>query len=279
MSAISRFLGHTHYLLGLIFKVVTLPMLLLGGSAALLIGFSKTGIPGVGMPAIAIMAEAFPVDNTKLAVGAMVPLLIVGDMFAVFYYRRHADWSRLAELVPYVLMGMIPGYLVLKYLQGDWLLALIGLIILGLLGVHLAREKFGWKEMPDRWWFVASTGFLAGFGTVVGNAAGPAMAVYFLAKKLNKHEFIGTAAWFFFIVNVSKIPFYWLYVGAITPTTLKLDLCVAPLVVVGALVGVAVHKRISQRRFNTLVLLLAALFALRMVGVGVVDIFGLNLTR
>jgi len=245
----------------------TTAALLLAGSAALLIGFSKTGIPGAGMPAIALMAEAFPPEQTHLSVGAMVPLLILGDMFAVLYYRRHADWGRLMELVPYVLMGMVPGYFILDWLDGNSLRALIGFLILGLLGIHVARVRFGWTEMPSRWWFVSGTGFLAGFATVVGNAAGPAMAVYFLAKKLDKHQFIGTAAWFFFFVNVSKVPIYW-KIGVITPETLRLDLCAAPVLVVGALVGVAVHKRISQRRFNALVLILAAIFALRLVGVG-----------
>ncbi len=272
MRSLSGLLGLFGYYVGLLVEGITLKAMLLGGGAAFLIGFSKTGIPGAGMPAIALMAEAFPHD-TRLSVGAMVPLLILGDIFAVFYYRRHANWNRLVELVPYVVIGMIPGYFVLYFLDSAWLRTLIGLIILGLLGLHLARTRFGGEKMVvDQLWFIALTGFLAGFGTVVGNAAGPAMAIYLLAKKLDKHEFIGTAAWFFFFVNLSKVPIQW-KLGVITPATLHLDLCVAPVLVVGALIGVAVHKRISQKAFNTLVLALAAVFALRMVGAGIWRIF------
>ena len=263
MRALSGAISGPSYYLSLALKGITVSALVLGGSAAFLIGFSKTGIPGAGLPAIALMAEVFP-DNTRLSVGAMVPLLILGDIFAVVYYRRHAHWKRLFELVPYVAIGMVPGYVVLAYLDSDWLRILIGLIILGLLGLHLGRKRFGWDNMPDRWWFIAMTGCLAGFGTVVGNAAGPAMAVYFLAKNLNKHEFIGTAAWFFFFVNVSKVPIQW-QMGVITPGTLRLDICLAPVLVIGSLVGIAVHKRISQEAFNRLVLALAGLFAVRMV--------------
>ncbi|MFO7907269.1 MAG: sulfite exporter TauE/SafE family protein [Planctomycetota bacterium] len=256
--------------LGLILKGITLAALLLAGSAAMLIGISKTGIPGVGMPAIALMAEAFP-NNTRHSVGAMVPLLVFGDLFAIFYYRRHAVWNRLFELAPYVLAGMVPGYFVLHSLESSWLRALIGLIILGLLGLHLARERLGEEnKMPHSRWFAALMGCIAGFGTVVGNAAGPAMAVYFLAKRLDKREFIGTAAWFFFFVNISKVPIQW-NMGIITPETLRLDLCAAPLLVVGAFTGVAIHKRISQQAFNTAVLLLAALFAIRLMGTGLFD--------
>ncbi|MFW6171205.1 MAG: hypothetical protein ACODAD_12000 [Planctomycetota bacterium] len=67
--------------LSLVVQGITLAALLLAGSAALLIGISKTGIPGVSMPAIALMAEAFP-NNTQHSVGAMVPLLVFGDLFA-----------------------------------------------------------------------------------------------------------------------------------------------------------------------------------------------------
>ena len=259
--------------LGLIFPSLGVAALVLGGSTAFLIGFSKTGVPGAGMPAIALMAEAFP-QQTELSVGAMVPLLILGDIFAVIYYRRHANWKRLLELVPYVLLGMIPGYWVFYALDSDWLSTLIGLLILGLLGLHVARIWLGRDhEVPHQWWLVALMGFLAGFATVVGNAAGPAMTVYFLAKKFDKHEFIGTAAWFFFFVNVSKIPVQVFLLRVITPETLTLDLCVAPFVVLGAVIGAAVHKRISQKAFNTLMLVLAATFALRMVVVGISAVY------
>ncbi len=248
---------------GLVVAGFAIPPLLLGGLAAFLVGFSKTGIPGAGMPAITLMVDAFPA-NTKLSVGAMVPLLIVGDIFAVVYYRRHAHWNRLWELFPYVVVGMVPAYFVLGTFNSDALRVLIGLLILALLALHFARQRFGWEKLPDRWWFVAMMGFLAGFGTVVGNAAGPAMGVYLLSKKLDKHEFIGTSAWFFFFINSSKVPFH-LYLGSITPATLRFDWWVAPALVVGAMTGVAVHKRISQKAFNTLILLLAGVFALRLV--------------
>ena len=70
-----------------------------GRRRALLVGFSKTGMPGAGLSAVALMAEAFP-DDAKLSVGAILPLLIVGDLFAISYYRRHADWQRLLQLFP-----------------------------------------------------------------------------------------------------------------------------------------------------------------------------------
>ena len=222
-----------------------LTTLLLAAGAAFLIGFSKTGVPGAGMPAIALMAGAFR-DQTRLSVGAMVPLLIVGDLIGIFFYRRHVHWRRLWEVLPYIVVGMLPGYFVLEYASSQVLRTVIGVLIVVLLGMHVVGHRYGWQKVLNRWWFTASMGLLAGFGTVVGNAAGPAMSIYLLGKRLNKHEFIGTSAWLFFLVNSSKVPFQtWL--GSITLGTLRVDAIVIPVLIVGALCGVIVHKRIGQQ--------------------------------
>jgi uncharacterized membrane protein YfcA len=237
---------------------------LLAGSAALLVGFSKTGIPGAALPAVALMAEAFGEEQTKLSVGAMLPLLLVGDVFALAYYRRHAHWNRLWELLPWVAVGMIPGYLVLWLIGGATLRILLGVIILTLLVVHISRERSGREGALDRWWFASVSGVLAGFGTTVGNAAGPVFAIYLISKRLDKHQFLGTAAWFFFLVNLSKIPPFAL-LDVITPTTVRLDLLIAPVVAIGALFGAWLLKRIPQAVFDTFVLGLAGLAAIRMI--------------
>ena len=235
----------------------------LAAFAALMVGFSKTGLPGAAIPAVALMAEAFR-EDTKLSVGAMLPILLVGDAFALSYYRRHAHWARLWELFPYVLAGMVPGYLVLWLTPGDALRILLGAIILALLGIQVSRQWFGWRPLPDRRWLVGTTGLLTGFGTTVGNAAGPVMSIFLVSQRLDKHEILGTAAWFFFLVNFSKIPLF-VALGMITPQTLRLDAMLVPIVVFGALIGVLVVRRIPQRAFNFLVLVLAGLAALRLV--------------
>lgn len=235
----------------------------LGAVAASLVGFSKTGVPGAGIPAIALMAEAFH-DNTNLSVGAMLPILLFGDLFAIAYYRRHAQWGRLFELAPYVVVGMIPGFLVLWKIQSDGLRILIGGTILVLLVLHVGRQRLGWEHLPNRWWFTAAAGFLAGFGTAMGNAAGPVMGIYLVSKGLEKHEFLGTAAWFFFLVNMSKVPFF-LGIGVITSATLAFDAVTAPALIVGAVVGAFIAKRLPQGVFDTLVLTLAGAAALKLI--------------
>jgi uncharacterized membrane protein YfcA len=239
--------------------------LVYGAAAALLVGLSKTGVPGVSIPSVLLMAEAFAGDE-KLSVGAILPILLVADVFAVAFYRQHAEWRRLWGLFPYVAVGMVPGALVLYYISHHQFKLILGWLVLGLLALEIARQVFQWHRLPGRWWFGASLGALAGFGTTVGNAAGPVMSVYFISRGLDKQKFMGTMAWFFFLVNAAKLPFY-LPLEMITRETIAFDLWMAPMAVVGALLGRPILSAIPQRIFNPLVLALAGLAALKLVGV------------
>lgn len=236
---------------------------LFAAAAGVLVGLSKTGMPGVAIPAVWLMVEAFQGD-AKLSVGAILPMLLVADVFAVSYYRRHAQWHQLWRLFPYVLAGMLPALIVLANTNGQQLRPALGGLILSLLALEIGRQWFGWQHMPSAWWFVAITGVLAGFGTALGNAAGPVMSVYLIATGLPKQQFVGTAAWFFFIVNLAKVLPFWA-LGMITPTSLWFDLMVAPVVVGGALLGIVLLPLIPQRFFNGLVLVLAGIAGVRLI--------------
>ena len=237
-----------------------------GGSSALLMGFAKTAVPGAAILAVMLMAVAFPPQDAKLSVGALLPVLLVGDVFAVAWYRRHARWDRLLRLLPYVAAGMVPGAIVLHLATGAQLRPLLGVLVLCLLALEVCRRKFGWERLSGRWWFVAVMGVLAGFGTTVGNAAGPVMSIYLVSQGVLKQEFVGTAAWFFLIVNLTKLPIYAGLGGMITPVTLHFDLLVAPLAALGAFFGVYVLSRIPQKLFDVLALALAGAAAVHLLG-------------
>jgi len=153
-----------------------------GWAAAVLVGLSKTGLPGVSIPAVVLMTEAFPGD-TGLAMGAMLPVLLFGDVLAVAWYRHHARWDRLWRLFPYVAAGMVPGALLLVSLSdGNALRPVLGGLMLALVALEVTRRYFDWQRMPRRWWFVGGIGLLAGFSTTVAHAAFPVMTVYLLSQ-------------------------------------------------------------------------------------------------
>jgi uncharacterized membrane protein YfcA len=235
--------------------------LALGAVGALLVGLSKSGVPGLGIVAVPLMAMAFP---TRVSVAALLPLLIVGDVFAIAYYHRHAQWRKLWGLFPWVAAGFALGVWMLARVDDRGLRPFLGGLVLALLALEQVRARLGWNGLPNHPAFVAFTGAAAGFATMVGNAAGPIMTLYLMSRDLDKEQFIGTSAWFFFLVNSSKVPVY-LALGMMTRGSLTFDAALAPLVAAGALVGVRLLPRLSRRAFYDVALLLAAAAALRLL--------------
>lgn len=222
------------------------------GVAAVVIGMSKTALPGAGVLAVATFAAVLP---AKQSTGTILLLLITADLFAVTMYRRHANWRALARLAPAVLAGVLLGVVFLAFADDAWVKRVIGVILLAVVAVTLLRGRLsGGAGAPGSHRFAAATyGTLAGFTTMVANAAGGVMSMYFLAVRFPVKEFLGTAAWFFFLVNVSKVPFS-VALGLIAPPGLVIDaLLVAP-VVAGALVGRRIADRLDQRLFGRLVI-------------------------
>ena len=235
---------------------------LLGALAALLVGLSKTGLPGVSLPAILLLIATL--GDAKQANGAMLPVLLVADVFAVVWFRRHAQWDRLARLFPAVVAGMVPGWVILNSLTAEQLTPVIGSVVLIMVVLELCRQRLGWESVPRQWWFAGMMGFVAGFSTIIAHAAMPVMTIYLLSQGMDKEKFIGTAAWFFFIVNLSKIPLC-VHAGTITPETLRFDLFIAPVAIVGCLLGVSVLAYIPQKLFNTLAMALAGIAAVVLI--------------
>jgi hypothetical protein len=237
---------------------------ILGALCAVMVGFSKTGIAGIGIVIIPVMTEVFPAREST---AAMLLMLILGDLFAVGYYRRHAVWRTLLALLPWVMPGILAGWLALAYLSDVQLKPALGALILALVALQVARTRSGeWmdKKLPHAWWFVILIGLLAGFATMLGNAAGGIMTVFLLAKGLDKSAFMGTSAWFYFLVNLIKVPFS-ADLGLANPHTLSFAGLMLPAITVGALVGVKVLPLLPQKVFDRIVLAIAALASLRLI--------------
>jgi uncharacterized membrane protein YfcA len=245
----------------------------LGIAAAVLVGVSKTGVPGAGILVVPLLARIF---GARLSVGTMLPMLIFADCFAVAYYRRHAQWDKLWGLFPSVGVGVVAGAAMLHFLgkqpaQKDFLNVLIGALVLVMVAVHLLRQTFGERISLRSRVAMAAVGSLAGFSTTVSNAAGPVMGVYLTSLKLPKEQFMGTTAWYFFIVNVVKLP---ILIGLsianpsnpiMSGASLAFDVMMVPVILFGVFLGKWMLPRISQRAFDSVVLCLAAVAAVNLI--------------
>lgn len=237
------------------------------GLAAFLAGLTKTGVPGLGMLITPLLAAAF---GARASTGVMLPMLLFGDVFAVAYYKRHANWVLILRLMPWVLAGLAVGCVTLNYSSDKFLTPVFGAIIVAMVVLKLLQDRGSeWLEhhVPHQWWFSAIMGFLAGFTTAVGNIAGTITTIYFLSMGLDKYAFIGTGAWFFFIVNALKVVPY-RFIGVITADSLFVNLKTVPLILIGIIAGFYVFRLIPQKWFDRLMIVLAAIAGVRMLWVG-----------
>lgn len=242
------------------FSAFELAMLIV---SALLIGINKTGIPGLGLVPVLLLTLVFP---TRLSTGLQLGMLCMADVAAVCWYRRNANWKLILRLIPAAAVGLAVGTLVVNHLDDFAMGKMIGGIVLFLCAVSLVRDlvlKEG-KRIPTHWAFGAAAGFLAGFTTLVANAAGPVSALYFLALKLDKKEYVGTGAWFFLIMNWVKLPIF-VFQGRITLASFRADLAMIPFLLLGAAAGILLLKRLSQEYFNLLVLIFSVLAGIKLL--------------
>lgn len=225
--------------------------------AAFLVGFSKTAVSGANTVSLAIFAAVLP---ARASTGILLPILIAGDILAVLTYRRHAHWPTLWRLFPAVGVGVVAGTVFLVWADDAIVRTSIGAILLFMAGVTVwRRRQADAAAQPDEVTSRAgrakarSYGVLGGFTTMVANAGGPVMSMYLLSAGFRKLGFLGTSAFFFLIVNVSKLPFS-AGLGLIDGDSLLLDAALVLFVVPGAFIGKWAVSRINQRLFERLVI-------------------------
>ena len=255
---------------------------------AALCGIAKTALPGAATVAVALCTAVLP---AKESTGAILLMLMTGDLLAVWSYRRDADFHMLRRLVPAVLTGVGAGALFLHLASNDSTRRLIGVILLLLVAITLAQRRSTSRRAPDgasaaqapsppaptlqtqeaTTTLATSTtsgrlarlvyGSLAGFTTMVANAGGPVTSMYFLACRYPVKAFLGTTAWFFFLVNLVKLPFS-ISAGLVNTTTMSLTAICAPVVIVSALAGRRLAEHMDQRVFEPVIVALTIISAL-----------------
>jgi len=193
---------------------------------AVLIGMSKTGVPGVSMIVVPTLALIF---GGKQSTGVLLPILIMADVFLV----NDEQFKRIIAITVFVSVALM-----------IW-------------------KDYYYKKVftPDKWWFAALMGIVGGFATMIGNVAGPILAIYLLAMHLNKKSFIGTTAWFFFIINLTKFPLQVLVWKNININTLTVDILVLPAIAFGAWLGVFFVKLIPEKAYKWFVIVITVLSA------------------
>ena len=235
------------------------------GLAALIVGFTKTSVGGVGILAILLMALAFP---GKSSPGIILPMLLFADILAVIYYHRECQWNILFKIFPLTAVGVVIGYITVDYIPAGVFEKVLGIIILLMLSLefYLSRKNKAQTTLKtsSSWLTISIIGIMAGIATMKANAAGPIFGIYLLQMGLTKKEFVGTRSWFFLILNIFKIPFS-ASLGLITFDTLKLDLMFVPVILIGAYLGYKVLSLINIKVFKWFIRLAVLIASIRLI--------------
>ena len=223
---------------------------------ALLLGISKSGIKGIASLIVTGFALVYGAKNST---GILMPLLLVGDVFAITYYKRHVQKEYIIKLLPWMVLGVLFGVIGGSYISESIFKYGMALIILFSVGLMYYWENKKDKTVPSHWIFASSMGLLAGFTTMIGNLAGAFTNIYFLAMRIPKNNFIGTAAWLFFLINSFKVPFHIWSWKTINSESILISLKLIPFVIVGLIIGVFLVKKIEDESYRKLILLFTAI--------------------
>jgi uncharacterized protein len=231
--------------------------------SSFLIGFSKTGVGGFLLPVIPILAAIF---GGMSSTGILLPLLLAGDVFALYYYKKHGNAHDLKMILPWAFAGLAMGVIVGNNIDDRQFKTIISFsIILCLILLVYSQKKRAEVKMPNKAWFCAFVGITAGFTSMIGNAAGPVFTIYLLSRDVDKNEFMGTTTWFFFIINLIKLPLQIFFWHNISLSTIAFDMMMLPAIAAGAFVGIKVFKLLNEKLFRIVVIVMTAVSALKLL--------------
>ena len=230
--------------------------------ASFFIGLGKAGLKGIDMLSVTLMAFVF---GSKASTGIVLPLLCISDIAAVSYYNRHVKWNHFWKITPWMIIGILIGIYIGKDMNEVLFRKIMAVIILFTIIIIVLMELRKSKTVPTNPLFVASTGLAAGITTMLGNLAGAFSNLYFLAMRLEKNDFIGTAAWIFLIMNLFKLPFQIFLWKNISIESIKIDVLLLPTLAIGFLLGLKLVDKVKEKDYRRLIIILTLIGSLLML--------------
>lgn len=232
---------------------------ILASLAALLVGLAKAGLKGLGTVAVVLLALAY---GAKASTGIMMPILILGDIFAVLYYKRYVKWKYLFKFAPAIIVGvMIAVYFGKDLPEESFKLWMAGIILLSVVMLFFS-ERTNKVALPNNWLFAGTLGILTGFTTMIGNMAGAFSNIFFLSTRLPKNELLGTVSWLFLFVNIFKLPFHIFTWETLSMSSFMQSVYLIPGVIIGFLLGLKLVSLFNEKSFRIFLLIATGLGAL-----------------
>ena len=228
----------------------------------LMIGFAKGGFGGLGVLLTPILALVLPVT---LAVGVLLPMLMVGDAFALSMYWKEWDTDLVKRMLPAGIAGALLGTFLLTWLSPDHLRIILGIFVLLVVAYKFTSDRIETIRYQPRPWHAPAAGLLAGIASGMFNSGGPAFNSYLLLKNVRARPFIATSAIYFAILNLVKVPGF-LFTGVLDLPSLLSLWWVFPFIPIGIWVARLTLTRVSPQAFEWIIvalLIFSSLWLLR----------------
>jgi uncharacterized membrane protein YfcA len=238
-------------------------MLMIALVAAFCIGIAKAGFSGISMVSVVLLADVY---GAKASVGLALPLLIAADLMAYPAFLKHGSWKPVWKLLPATLVGLLLGWWLLGEINDTVARRVIGGCVLLMVAIQAFRKlkPVFFDTLADSHGFGLSAGAMGGFSTMLANAAGPVIQLYFLTRRLPKMEMIGIGARFFLLVNLIKVPLN-ARLALITQESLWENAKLLPGVFAGILIGRWLIGRVPQAAFEWMIVLFSFAAAVRLL--------------
>lgn len=240
-------------------------------AAVVIQGISKSGFAGgAGILSLPLMMLVMPVNKVA---AALLPILILCDLNAIYTHRRNKAWGPILEIYLPSIAGIFLGALVWWYIGREGVqsfedpikrfVGVIAIVFAAYIGAKEASMRWIEHHQPGRKTALIA-GIAAGFTSTIAHAAGPIVGLYIFSKGLGKTLFVGSVAWAFTLINLTKLPFY-VGVGLIDYSVLRFDLYLIPLVPVGSYLGKWMHHRVSESLFNRVIMVLTVIAGVQLL--------------
>ncbi len=241
------------------------------GAAILIQGISKSGFAGgAGILSLPLMMLVMPVDKV---VATLLPLLILCDMNAIYHHWHNKVWRNILKIYLPAIVGILLGALVWWWVGREGVESyaisikrFVGVIAI-LFGLYIIAKERSMRWVSDHQpgnRIAIAAGVSAGLTSTIAHAAGPIVSLYMFALGMGKTLFVGTVAWAFTLINLTKLPFY-IGIGLIEWEVLRFDVFLVPLIPVGSYLGHWMHHRISEYWFNRVIMVLTLISGIQLI--------------
>lgn len=242
---------------------VPVPLFWLFVSAAIIIqGISKSGFAGgAGILSLPLMMLVMPVDKVA---ATLLPLLILCDFNAIYHHRHNKDWTQIMRVYIPSCLGIVLGALVWWKIGREGVehysllvKRMVGVIAI-VFGLYIiAKERsMAWVAHHEAGRKTAVVvGIVGGFTSTIAHASGPIVSLYIYSQGFSKSLFVGTVAWTFTLINLTKLPFY-AWAGLVDTKVLWFDACLVALIPLGSWLGHWMHQRVSEWWFTRIIMVL-----------------------